>query len=112
MTNTQLRVDRLVLHRNWDCAGITSTDVGDATSPPYSPTSIFGSSDPVSGYTGSAAGCYFATWVLLTVGCMHSLTDETRAWTVNQLKRISTQAGFTQADDFAKFIESSITNYK
>ncbi|TQV96193.1 hypothetical protein V2A60_003369 [Cordyceps javanica] len=80
-------------------------DVGDATSPPYSPTSIFGSSDPVSGYTGSAAGCYFATWVLLTVGCMHSLTDETRAWTVNQLKRISTQAGFTQADDFAKFIE-------
>ncbi|OAA68851.1 hypothetical protein ISF_03226 [Cordyceps fumosorosea ARSEF 2679] len=80
-------------------------DVGDATSPPYSPTSIFGSSEPVSGYTGSAAGAYFATWVLLTVGCMHSLTDETRAWTVNQLKRISTQAGFTQADDFAKFIE-------
>ncbi|KAJ4164939.1 hypothetical protein LMH87_006592 [Akanthomyces muscarius] len=80
-------------------------DVGDATSPPYSPTSIFGSTEPVSGYTGSAAGCYFATWVLLTVGCMHSLTDETRAWTVTQLKRISTQAGFTQADDFAKFIE-------
>lgn len=80
-------------------------DVGDATSPPYSPTSIFGSSEPVSGYTGSAAGCYFATWVLLTVGCMHSLTDETRAWTVTQLRRISSQAGFTQADDFAKFIE-------
>ncbi|KAJ3496759.1 hypothetical protein NLG97_g2418 [Lecanicillium saksenae] len=80
-------------------------DVGDSTSPPYSPTSIFGSSEPVSGYTGSAAGCYFATWVLLTVGCMHSLTDETRAWTVMQLKRISTQAGFTQAEDFAKFIE-------
>ncbi|KAM3525920.1 hypothetical protein NHJ13051_003720 [Beauveria bassiana] len=80
-------------------------DVGDATSPPYSPTSVFGSSEPVSGYTGSAAGCYFATWVLLTVGCMHSLTDETRAWTVTQLRRISTQAGFTQADDFAKFVE-------
>lgn len=80
-------------------------DVGDGTSPPYSPTSLFGSSEPVSGYTGSAAGAYFATWVLLTVGCMHSLTDETRAWTVTQLKRISSQAGFTQADDFAKFIE-------
>ncbi|ATY64652.1 hypothetical protein A9K55_004086 [Cordyceps militaris] len=83
----------------------SGVDVGDAISPPYSPTSIFGSSEPVSGYTGSAAGAYFATWVLLTVGCMHSLTEETRAWTVNQLKRISTQAGFTQADDFAKFIE-------
>lgn len=86
-------------------SGIDVGDHNSPNSPPYSPTSLFGSSDPVSGYTGSAAGAYFATWVLLTVGCMHSLTDETRAWTVTQLKRISTQAGFTQADDFAKFIE-------
>ncbi|KAJ5192820.1 hypothetical protein N7449_008962 [Penicillium cf. viridicatum] len=56
---------------------------------------------------GSAVGGYFACWVLLTVGCMHNLGHETRAWTVAQLRRISYQAGLAQADDFANFVESS-----
>ncbi|KAJ5426687.1 hypothetical protein N7465_001757 [Penicillium sp. CMV-2018d] len=56
---------------------------------------------------GSAVGGYFACWVLLTVGCMHNLSHETRAWTAAQLRRISCQAGLAQADDFANFVESS-----
>ncbi|KAJ5602735.1 hypothetical protein N7537_005691 [Penicillium hordei] len=56
---------------------------------------------------GSAVGGYFACWVLLTVGCMHNLSHETRAWTTAQLRRISRQEGLAQADDFANFIESS-----
>ncbi|KAJ5393083.1 uncharacterized protein N7487_010724 [Penicillium crustosum] len=56
---------------------------------------------------GSAVGAYFACWVLLTVGCMHNLSHETRAWTAAQLRRISSQAGLAQADDFANFVESS-----
>ncbi|KAJ5494240.1 hypothetical protein N7463_010327 [Penicillium fimorum] len=56
---------------------------------------------------GSAVGGYFACWVLLTVGCMHNLGHETRAWTAAQLRRISSQAGLAQADDFANFVESS-----
>ncbi|CAI7655041.1 unnamed protein product [Penicillium glandicola] len=57
--------------------------------------------------TGSAVGGYFACWVLLTVGCMHNLDHETRAWTAAQLRRISYQAGLAQADDFANLVESS-----
>ncbi|CAG8903154.1 unnamed protein product [Penicillium egyptiacum] len=56
---------------------------------------------------GSAVGGYFACWVLLTVGCMHNLGHETRAWTAAQLRRISCQAGLAQADDLANFVESS-----
>ncbi|CAG8313727.1 unnamed protein product [Penicillium nalgiovense] len=56
---------------------------------------------------GSAVGGYFACWVLLTVGCMHNLSHETRAWTAAQLRRISCQAGLAQAGDFANFVESS-----
>ncbi|KAK4863415.1 hypothetical protein LT330_002193 [Penicillium expansum] len=56
---------------------------------------------------GSAVGGYFACWVLLTVGCMHNLSHETRAWTAAQLRRISCQLGLTQADNFANFVESS-----
>ncbi|KAJ5796541.1 transcriptional regulator family: Fungal Specific TF [Penicillium psychrosexuale] len=56
---------------------------------------------------GSAAGGYFACWVLLTVGCMHNLSHETRAWTAAQLRRISCQAGLAQADDFANLVQSS-----
>ncbi|KAJ5930416.1 hypothetical protein N7466_005909 [Penicillium verhagenii] len=56
---------------------------------------------------GSAAGGYFACWVLLTVGSMHNLTHEIRAWTVAQLRRISCQTGIAQADDFANFVQSS-----
>ncbi|KGO77678.1 Protein of unknown function DUF3468 [Penicillium italicum] len=56
---------------------------------------------------GSAAGGYFACWVLLTVGCMHNLDHEIRAWTAAQLRRISRQAGIAQADYFANFVESS-----
>ncbi|CAI7585186.1 unnamed protein product [Penicillium palitans] len=55
----------------------------------------------------SAIGGYFACWVLLTVGCMHNLSHETRAWTAAQLRRVSSQAGLAQADDFANFVESS-----
>lgn len=56
---------------------------------------------------GSAIGGYFACWVLLTVGCMHNLSHETRAWTAAQLRRISCQAGLAQADVFANLIQSS-----
>ncbi|KAJ5918223.1 hypothetical protein N7454_010598 [Penicillium verhagenii] len=56
---------------------------------------------------GAAAAGYFACWVLLTVGCMHNLTHEIRAWTVAQLRRISCQTGIAQADDFANFVQSS-----
>ncbi|KAJ5237373.1 hypothetical protein N7489_007464 [Penicillium chrysogenum] len=56
---------------------------------------------------GLAVGGYFACWVLLTVGCMHNLDHETRAWTAAQLRRISCQTGLAQADDFANFVESS-----
>ncbi|GLB11225.1 hypothetical protein AtubIFM57258_007647 [Aspergillus tubingensis] len=56
---------------------------------------------------GLAVGGYFACWVLLTVGCMHNLGHETRAWTATQLRRISCEAGLAQADDFANFVQSS-----
>lgn len=56
---------------------------------------------------GSAIGGYFACWVLLTTGCMHNLSHETRAWTAAQLRRISSQAGLAQADVFANFVQSS-----
>ncbi|KAI3297355.1 transcriptional regulator family: Fungal Specific TF [Penicillium roqueforti] len=56
---------------------------------------------------GSAVGGYYACWVLLTVGCMHNLSHETRAWTAAQLRRISCQAGLAQADDFANLVQSS-----
>ena len=55
----------------------------------------------------SAAGGYFACWVLLTVGCMHNLSHEIRAWTATQLRRISSQSGLAQADAFANFVQSS-----
>lgn len=56
---------------------------------------------------GSAVGGYFACWVLLTVGCMHNLGHETRAYTAAQLRRISCEAGLAQAEDFANFVQSS-----
>ncbi|GKZ17252.1 hypothetical protein AbraIFM66951_010575 [Aspergillus brasiliensis] len=56
---------------------------------------------------GSAIGGYFACWVLLTVGCMHNLSHETRAWAATQLRRISCQAGLAQAEDFANFVQTS-----
>ncbi|KAJ6141253.1 hypothetical protein N7470_010149 [Penicillium chermesinum] len=56
---------------------------------------------------GLTVGCYFACWALFTVGCMHNLSHETRVWTVAQLRRISSQTGLAQADDFANFVQSS-----
>ncbi|KAJ5992501.1 hypothetical protein N7451_008225 [Penicillium sp. IBT 35674x] len=56
---------------------------------------------------GSAVGGYFACWALLTVGCMHNLSHETRAWTAAQLHRISCQAGLAQAGVFANLIQAS-----
>ncbi|KAE8394693.1 hypothetical protein BDV23DRAFT_146956, partial [Aspergillus alliaceus] len=58
-------------------------------------------------YMGSAVGAYFASWILLLVGSMHSNSDETRQWIVNQLRRISLQSGLTQADLFAGYVESN-----
>lgn len=77
------------------------------TSPlsPPSPPSPFGLPEMGSGYCGSAAGAYFATWTLLTLGTMHSAPNETRTWTVAQLRLINKQAHLAQADEFARFIE-------
>ncbi|KAE9365420.1 hypothetical protein N431DRAFT_496515 [Stipitochalara longipes BDJ] len=64
------------------------------------------SSDQIT-YTGSAIGGYFASWALVIVGSLHCLEDEARAWTVAQLRRISSRAALDQADDFANCVESS-----
>jgi hypothetical protein len=58
-------------------------------------------------YTGSAVGAYFASWALAMVGCMHCLEDESRAWTVAQLRRISSWAALGQAAEFANSVESN-----
>ncbi|KAE8356239.1 hypothetical protein BDV28DRAFT_121901 [Aspergillus coremiiformis] len=57
-------------------------------------------------HTGSAVGAYFASWMLLLVGSMHSNSEETRQWIVTQLRRINLQSGLAQADFFAGCIES------
>lgn len=88
-------------------ASDSGIDIGDGSSPssPYFPASAF-FGEQIS-YSGSAIGGYFACWVLLMVGCMHSLTDETRAWTVAHLRQVSSQHGLTQADNFAMAIETN-----
>lgn len=58
-------------------------------------------------YSGSAISGYFASWTLLIVGCLHNLGDDTRAWTVNQLRHVSSQSGLAQADEFAHCIEAN-----
>lgn len=77
------------------------------TAPPLScSTALSHSFDQIT-YTGSAVGAYFASWALVMVGSLHCLEDEARAWTVAQLRRISSRAALDQADDFANCVESS-----
>lgn len=86
-------------------SGIDIGDNSSSSSPSYFPATMF-YGDQIT-YSGSAIGGYFACWVLLMIGCMHNLTDETRAWTVAQLRRVSSQNGLTQADHFATAIETN-----
>lgn len=86
-------------------SGIDIADNSSASSPSYFPASVFFGEQVT--YSGSAIGGYLSCWVLLMIGCMHSLTDETRAWTVAQLRHVSTQHGLTQAEHFATAIETN-----
>lgn len=79
--------------------------MGDATSQAQEQQQEHTRNNP--GNTGSAAGGYFACWILFTVGTMHNITHEIRAWTATQLRRISSQSGIAQADAFAAFVQSS-----
>ncbi|KAE8165100.1 hypothetical protein BDV40DRAFT_297950 [Aspergillus tamarii] len=58
-------------------------------------------------YTGAGVGAYFASWMLLLAGCMHTNSEDTRQWIIAQLRRISLQSGLAQADFFAGYVESS-----
>lgn len=72
---------------------------------PTSPATPLGLPELGSGYCGSAAGAYFAAWTLLTLGTMHSAPNQTRRWSITQLRHISQQAHLAQASEFARFIE-------
>ncbi|OGM41983.1 hypothetical protein ABOM_009514 [Aspergillus bombycis] len=48
-------------------------------------------------YTGAGVGAYFASWMLLLAGCMHTNSEDTRQWIVAQLRCISLQSGLAQA---------------
>ncbi|RMZ47856.1 hypothetical protein AFCA_000494 [Aspergillus flavus] len=58
-------------------------------------------------YTGAGVGAYFASWMLLLAGCMHTNSEDTRQWIVAQLRHISLQSGLAQADFFADCVQSS-----
>ncbi|KAE8379369.1 hypothetical protein BDV26DRAFT_259676 [Aspergillus bertholletiae] len=58
-------------------------------------------------YTGVGVGAYFASWMLLLAGSMHTNSEDTRQWIITQLRHITAQAGLAQADLFASCIESN-----
>ncbi|KNG90966.1 hypothetical protein ANOM_000718 [Aspergillus nomiae NRRL 13137] len=72
-----------------------------------STTTVNGFSFEQSTYTGAGVGAYFASWMLLLAGCMHTNSEDTRQWIVTQLRRIGLQSGLAQANFFATCVESS-----
>ena len=72
-----------------------------------STTTVNGFSFEQSTYTGAGVGAYFASWMLLLAGCMHTNSEDTRQWIVTQLRHIGRQSGLAQANFFATCVESS-----
>ncbi|KAE8400580.1 hypothetical protein BDV37DRAFT_257236 [Aspergillus pseudonomiae] len=72
-----------------------------------STTTVNGFSFERSTYTGAGVGAYFASWMLLLAGCMHTNSEDTRQWIVTQLRHIGRQSGLAQANFFATCVETS-----